>query len=94
MKVDEHKTINAGNNKSGIRCCLHCERVYSFGDYRQSGEWELCPYEGCDGHTVLDGWDWERVRSFNPEYPEQPFLHVYYPLYGRETQKPKATNAN
>ena len=39
----------------------------------------MCPYDGCDGSTVLDGIDWAEIRRYNPEYPEIPIKGVVYP---------------
>lgn len=41
--------------------CLHCQRAYKIGEYRLDKRFpnlQMCPYEGCDGDTVLDAWDW------------------------------------
>jgi hypothetical protein len=39
---------------------------------------QMCPYDGCNGDTVMDGWTWESVREGNPDYPRIPRLgHVY-----------------
>lgn len=62
--------------------CLHCERAYPLGSYRQIRDLQMCPYEGCDGDTVMDLWTWQRVREANPRYPEVPELGVVYGLYG------------
>ena len=37
--------------------CLHCERFYKVGEYRQVGEYQLCPYADCDG-SPLDAFEW------------------------------------
>ena len=58
--------------------CLHCGRAYRWGEYREIDGLQMCPYEGCDGDTVVDGWRWEDVREGNPDYPKTPKLgHVY-----------------
>lgn len=62
--------------------CLHCERAYPLGSYRQNRDLQMCPYEGCDGDAVMDLWTWQRVREANPQYPEIPELGVVYGLYG------------
>lgn len=65
--------------------CLHCERCYQVGEFRLEEDfYQMCPYEGCDGSTVLDGWPWEHVRvgCDHLEYPEEPERGVVYPLYG------------
>lgn len=66
--------------------CLHCERAYPLGCFRQEGEYQMCPYEGCDGTAVTDLWTWKAVRDSNPGYPEVPQLGVTYPLYPPEPQ--------
>jgi len=69
--------------------CLHCERCYQVGEFRlEVGEedgfgYQMCPYEGCDGATVGDGWAWEYVRECDhADYPELPERGEVYPLYG------------
>lgn len=62
--------------------CMHCERAYPQGSYRQVRDLQMCPYEGCDGDTVMDLWAWQRVREANPQYPEVPELGKVYGLYG------------
>jgi hypothetical protein len=61
--------------------CLHCERCYQAGEYREINGLQFCPYEGCTGTTVLDGWRWSSVRENDHfEYPEIPERNVVYPL--------------
>lgn len=62
--------------------CLHCERAYPLGSYRQIRDLQMCPYEDCDGDTVMDLWAWQRIRKENPQYPEVPELGKVYGLYG------------
>lgn len=75
--------------------CLHCERTYDYGKYRlekwepfvvdhvrYEEEFQMCPYEDCNGTVVLDGWDWNYIRESHPEYPEIPEHGKVYPLYG------------
>lgn len=38
--------------------CLHCERCYQVGEFRLDGDYQMCPYDGCSGSTVLDGMKW------------------------------------
>jgi hypothetical protein len=59
-------------NCSEFLWCLHCRRTYRRGEYRDVDGFQMCPYEGCDGSTVLDGIDWDRFREDYPEYPEVP----------------------
>ena len=58
--------------------CLHCGRCYQAGEYRQVGEWQMCPYAECDGDTVLDAVEWSQCRLFHPEYPEIPERNTLY----------------
>lgn len=62
--------------------CLHCERAYLRGKYRQIRNLQMCPYADCDGDAVIDAWDWSTVREENPSYPEMPVEGAVYPLYG------------
>lgn len=62
--------------------CLHCERAYPQGSYRQVRNFQMCPYQGCNGNAVTDLWTWWKVRSDNPGYPQVPELGVEYSLYG------------
>ena len=83
------KKIHVVEVKEGIKegdwlWCLHCERVYQAGEYREIDGLQMCPYDGCDGSTVLDGWTWERMREIYPEYPEIPTRDTHYQLYGKE----------
>ena len=54
--------------------CLHCERAYKWGNFRLINNLQMCPYEGCNGDTVMDGWKWEEVCEANPDYPDVPEL--------------------
>lgn len=68
--------------------CLECERCYQPGEFRLEVDeedgfgYQMCPYEGCDGSTVLDGKPWGSIREKHPEYPEEPERGVVYPVYG------------
>lgn len=61
--------------------CLHCTRVYQAGEYRltSDGYLQYCPYEDCNGDTVMDASKWENVRKHRPEYPEVPERDTRYP---------------
>ncbi len=72
--------------------CLHCEKVYQYGEYREekvAKRWrhlvgaiiQMCPTDECSGGQG-DMWTWARVREVNPGYPEIPMRGVLYPLYG------------
>lgn len=60
--------------------CGHCERTYSVGMVRLSSDLQLCPYDDCDGDTVVDARPWREVRS--ESMPEIPEWGVEYFLYG------------
>jgi len=90
--------------------CLHCERAYKYGEYREEVQliphdlrgkvmkkvtYQMCPYEDCDGSTVLDGIGWEEFRERHKDYPKIPALDKVYPLYPPEKRKggrPKKNN--
>jgi hypothetical protein len=41
---------------------------------------EMCPYEDCEGNTVIGAWDWlEELREYN-NYPVQPLRGFVYPM--------------
>jgi hypothetical protein len=50
--------------------CLHCERAYKVGEFRQVKDFQLCPYENCDG-SPLDVWRWLEIAQLN-NYHEEP----------------------
>lgn len=65
-------------DRSEYLWCLHCYRAYRWGEYRVIDGLQMCPYDGCDGDTFVDGWTWDSVREGNPKYPKVPKLgHVY-----------------
>lgn|GEM_PF-2028118 len=88
--VASPKTMEAYRMFSGPKkawnWCLHCERAYPQGSYRQQGHLQMCPYSGCDGDAVIDLWKWPMVRDKNPSYPMTPDLGVEYALYGPDQQ--------
>ena len=67
--------------------CLHCERAYKYGEFREIKGLQMCPYDDCDGDTVLDSWEWERITDANPEYPETPERNKEYPLYPKKGEE-------
>lgn len=73
--------------RSDYLWCLHCERIYRRGEFRWEGKFQMCPYEGCDGSTVLDGIDWERFRDDYKEYPVIPERGRRYPMYPIEEEE-------
>lgn len=60
--------------------CLHCQRAYPKGYFRHLHGLQMCPYEGCDGDTVLDALDWAQVRERHQEYAKTPKLGTVYPM--------------
>lgn len=77
--------------KTKYRWCLHCERTYKKGEFRPEYDgysnftFKMCPYEGCDGDTVVDGMNWNTVREGREEvYPEEPVSGIVYPLYPKD----------
>lgn len=61
--------------------CLHCERCYQVGEYREIDNLQMCPYPDCDGDTVFDAWRWSQVQSINKDYPEIPEREKVYPQF-------------
>lgn len=77
-----HRETVFGETKSGtFLWCLHCERTYEHGKWRNDGDLQMCPYADCNGDAVIDAWDWETVRTSHPEYPLTPTFGVHYPFY-------------
>lgn len=67
--------------RSSWHWCLHCERAYPLGAYRQKGEYQMCPYAGCHGDAVTDLWRWAAVRRSHAALPLVPTVGPVYPLY-------------
>ena len=84
-KQMDREKIFADEKPGGYLWCLHCERAYKWGEFREIDGLQMCPYEGCDGDTVMDGWHWEDVCEANPDYPDKPELEKRYPLYRSKT---------
>jgi len=80
-----HRYEMFGRLEKGWLWCLHCERAYRAEEYREIGDLQMCPYEDCDGDTVLDAWPWKQVRGANPSYPREPERGKVYPLYPEKT---------
>jgi hypothetical protein len=76
-----HYSTTFGRSDGIWLWCLHCERAYKAGEYRQVEELQMCPYPNCDGTTVLDGWTWDAIREHHPDYPKEPERDKVYPLY-------------
>lgn len=75
------KAFEKGEHDGPYLWCLHCERAYERGKWRNNGDLQMCPYVGCNGDAVIDAWDWEAVRQHHPDYPEIPEFGKSYPLY-------------
>jgi hypothetical protein len=67
--------------RSDYQWCHHCERAYKRGEHRMINGLRMCPYQGCNGDAVYDGWDWDRFREPLPQYPSVPEFGIKYPLY-------------
>ena len=67
--------------RSAFLWCLICERTYDRDQWRNVGEYQMCPYAHCEGDAVLDARDWAKLRDFHPEYPETPEPGKVYPAY-------------
>ncbi len=61
--------------------CLHCERCYKAGEYRLIRDLQMCPYPDCNGDTVLDSFEWNKIKEKHLDYPVEPVRDVVYPLY-------------
>lgn len=79
-KTDREKAFLDGGDSEYL-WCLHCERAYKNGEYRQEGDLQMCPYDDCSGDTVIDAWDWETFAIQHHGYPEVPEIGKVYPLY-------------
>lgn len=90
----DYEAVYGGKPKSEYMWCLHCERTYKYGEFREvkikpfvvnhvryEPILQMCPYEDCSGDTVSDAWEWNRIRESHPEYPEIPEAGNVYPLY-------------
>jgi len=82
----KHKSMDrieifSGEKPCKFLWCLQCERAYKWGGFREINGIQMCPYDGCNGDTVLDGWTWDQVLEANPDYPKAPELGKHYPLY-------------
>jgi len=86
--------IEKEEGTSDYKWCLHCERTYHWTEFRHEKvepfivnhvkyepEFYLCPYPDCNGGYYSDGWDWETIREYHPQYPKVPEKGTKYPLY-------------
>jgi hypothetical protein len=81
MVLMDREKIFADEKPCAFLWCLHCQRPYKWGQFRLIDGLQMCPYEGCDGDTVMDGWEWKKICEANPDYPDVPELGKVYPLY-------------
>lgn len=81
MERSDRENIFAEDVRSNFLFCLHCERAYERGKWRNVGDLQRCPYLNCDGDTVMDAMDWELIRDQHPEYPATPDFGRSYPMY-------------
>ena len=94
MPLLDRELLTEEKPRSGYLWCLHCERTYKYGKFRlvkvkpfivnhvrYEPDYQMCPYEDCDGDTVLDAWNWDDIRKEHPEYPKIPKHGVKYPMY-------------
>lgn len=90
---EDRSVDDEGREKSLYVWCLHCERTYLRGQFRKvKGEkfvvknveydtsYDGCLYEDCNGSAVIDVFDWNKIRSEHPAYPEIPEKGKVYPL--------------
>ena len=55
--------------------CLHCQRYYQIGEFRQVKDLQYCPYPDCDGDAVFD----VQGKWTDEGEPERGKV---YPMYG------------
>jgi len=79
LEPEQDEDLDDGTSE--YQWCIRCERAYKQGEHRLMDGLMMCPYEDCDGDTVMDGWLWPSVRQDHPEYPEVPEMGKVYPLY-------------
>ncbi len=70
--IVEKRNVHNANENSVFLWCLHCGRTYRRGECRVVKGLQMCPYDGCDGDTVLDAVPWGAMRSAWPAYPVIP----------------------
>jgi hypothetical protein len=80
--MGECHAVEMGWNLGDWVWCLHCQRCYQVGEFREIRGLQMCPYDDCGGDTVVDAWSWlpreysEGVRR--PDWPEVPERGVFY----------------
>lgn len=68
-KKGEHRTIKMRKNSAAYKFAV------------QEGfepEYHLCPYQDCDGDTLLDCYAWVETYAGQPKEPER---NVAYPMF-------------
>jgi len=98
IKKLDRECIFIENPKPKYLWCLHCERAYKYGEYRQVGDLQLCPYENCGGDTVMDARDWNHCRREDePIIPEHGKFYSEYRegnFYKKKVVKKKLVKKN
>ena len=79
LKLDREKVFGPDSG-SEYMWCLHCERAYQREEFREVDGLQMCPYDDCDGDTVIDALDWNEIREDYPEYPAAPEKGKVYPM--------------
>lgn len=74
-----------GPSESEYFWCLHCERTYKNGEFREvtrRGEiLQMCPYEDCSGDGVMDSWEWDKIlEESDKDLPQIPERGVEYKI--------------
>ena len=57
MEESDRDQIFEEVNRSNYLWCLHCERTYEHGKWRNINGLQMCPYLDCDGDAAIDAWD-------------------------------------
>jgi hypothetical protein len=85
MKTSHRDKAFGSKHRPKYLWCLHCERTYEQGTWREVRGLQMCPYPECGGDAVLDAWDWDSLRYHYPQYPPVPETGTRYPLYPDES---------
>jgi hypothetical protein len=73
----KHEADGTGGEEKWI-WCQRCQRCYCEGEFRLIKGIKLCPYNGCMGLTVINGWPWSRIQKTHPDYPKTPERDAIY----------------
>ena len=86
-ELDFDRMFGSGVPLGAWMWCLHCERVFKLGEYREvragrcsARMLQYCPYDGCCG-SPLDWQTWGDIREHHVDYPAVPDRDKEYPLY-------------